>query len=297
MTSTIKDSDFDFQGLKFGLQSSNPTITAGLLQTMLMSFRKTVCEECQSNRVVNILRPKCQNRHFMDLMLFSGYKMNNLPTFCYTVRLKEIYESYQKKIRITADIILFLSDFYRIFGNKKPRYNPQTEFENYLKSFTLTNYLKYEDLYLVGSHRNFFIIDIKNELCYVNPFSMRLYDTKFIMAIIDVYSREYSNFSVECHEEFANFLILTFRFGKLKLQMETTGKLLQKSEYLLGYDEERNELTSEIQFSPKGADFRTEEGGLLFSIIHNLFEHIATTIATSSTKVTSETPITSIISK
>ena len=231
----------------------------------------------------------------MDLMLSANYKMNNLPAFCYTVRLKEIYESYQKKVRITADLIIFLSDYYRIFGNKKPRYNPQTEFESYLKSFNLNNYLKYEDLYLVASHRNFFIIDLKREVCYVNPFSMHLYDTKFIMAIISVYSREYFNLSVECHEEFANFLILTFRFGKLKLQTEIIEKLLQKSEYLLGYDEERNELTSEIQFSPKGVDFHTEEGGLLLLIIHNLFEHVATSIASSSAQAISENPISSVI--
>ena len=114
--------DFDLIGLQQALKHTPST--SGILKSMLESFREQICiNECQFNRVVCILRPKCPQRHFQDLLLQSGYKHASIPQFCYSVRLKELNESFTKDISLNTDINIFLIDFYRIFGQNKTRFH------------------------------------------------------------------------------------------------------------------------------------------------------------------------------
>jgi hypothetical protein len=275
MSFNKKNDEFDFDGLKFGLKSSDQIFTGRILHNMLDSFKNTICSECQSNRVVCILRPKCNNRHFQDLLLFSGYKSNDVPAFCYSVRLKEIYENYQKKVLLHADVSIFLSDFYRIFGNKKPKQNPITEFDKLLNHFNLQNTFKFDETtYLVVFNKNLLFIDLKKEIVTINPFSWNLSDPKLVQTIIELYGKEY-NLSVSVYEEYDFLLVLTFNFGKKQLDSELIDIAIRKSDYLMSFDDESNELTGEIHFTSKSQGLRPEETGLLVKDIVKLFNHIS----------------------
>ncbi|OLS18955.1 MAG: hypothetical protein HeimC3_47710 [Candidatus Heimdallarchaeota archaeon LC_3] len=295
MSYNKKTTEFDFDGLRFGLKSSNQAITSRLQQNMLESFKNTVCSECQGNRVVCILRPKCQNRHFQDLLLFSGYKSNDIPTFCYSVRLKEIFENYQKKVFLLPDISIYLNDFYKIFGNKKPKQNPLKEFDKLLNHFNIQNSKKYDDqTYLLTFNKNLLFVDLKKELITINPLSWQLNSPKLIKSIIELYAKEY-NLAVTVYEEYDFLLVLTFNFGKKKLDQELMNIAIRKSDFLMDYDEESNELTGEIHFTSQSQSLRSEESGLSVKDILKLFDHISESLV--GTIKTSQSPLSSLIPK
>ena len=156
MTETV---DFDLLGLQQALKHTPST--SGILKSMLESFREQICiNECQFNRVVCILRPKCPQRHFQDLLLQSGYKHASIPQFCYSVRLKELNENFTKDMSLTSDVNIFLIDFYRIFGQNKTRFHYKRDFKKILTFFEVNN--------VNEVNPNFLIIGIKKNLIFID---------------------------------------------------------------------------------------------------------------------------------
>ncbi|HKZ41522.1 MAG TPA: hypothetical protein VJ044_11205, partial [Candidatus Hodarchaeales archaeon] len=232
-----------------------------------------------SNRVVNILRPKCANRHFLDLLLGAGYKEHGIPSFCYSVRLKEISDNHQKSIPLISDITIFLSDFYRLFDNIRPRFNPKTEFAKILQGFNLGNYNFFEqEFVIVAFAKNIVFCDLKRELVMINPFSWRLVRPELIKSIIETYAKEYG-FQVTVGLEYESFIVVTFNFGKtMQIDPELMNMVTKKSDYLMTYDPETNELTGEIHLPSKESGLRPEESGIPLSEIENLFTHLSSSL-------------------
>ena len=108
------------------------------------------------------------------------------------------------------------------------------------------------------------------------------------------YAVEY-NLAVTVYEEYDFLLVLTFNFGKKKLDQELMNIAIRKSDYLMDYDEESNELTGEIHFTSKSQSLRSEESGLLVKDILNLYNHISESLV--GTIKTSQSPLSNLMPK
>lgn len=257
-----EDFTFDIDGLQQALGNTPPDVTSGLLEQMLESFKEQICiQECQFNRVVCILRPKCPQRHFQDLLLQSGYKHNNIPQFCYSVRLKEINEAHSRGHPFTPDITIYLDDFYRIFGQKKPRFQPKREFGKILSYFQLANVRKVNtgngsDFHVIGLNKNVLFVNIGRELVTLNPNNWVLKDLNLIKATIQVLAGEY-DVRADFQEESVSFLVITFSFPDQegKANPEQLEDLIRQSDPLIGFDVDAGEVYAEVQIPQKGRSF------------------------------------------
>ncbi|MHA2362357.1 MAG: hypothetical protein ACXAC7_00250 [Candidatus Hodarchaeales archaeon] len=245
----VKD-QFDILGMRAALKHTPSEVSSLLLKTMLNSFKESVCiNQCQFNRVVCILRPKCPQRHFQDLLIQSGFKFNEIPQFCYSIRLKEIHESYNRDLPLPSDVNIFISDFHRIFGLKKPRFHPKREFQKVLAYFEIKNVNQMnKDFLVIGFKKNLIFVDLNREMVTLNPNNWILEDQNLVKAALDSLAIEY-DISVQIQEEQDFFLDITFDFSHISnlLDTEKFEEVIRHSDTLMGYDAESAEIYGELQ--------------------------------------------------
>lgn len=269
--------DFDILGLQKALRNTDADVTSDLLKSMLDSFREQICiSTCQFNRVICILRPKCPQRHFLDLLLNSGYQHSQLPQFCYSVRLKEINENYTKDIySLTSDINIFLQDFYRIFGQNKTRFHYKRDFKKILTFFEITNIVEINTTkIIIGLNKNLLFVDLEKELVTINPSQWVILDPKRIIGTLNVLSKEYK-IKLEISEQSEHNLVITFSFPDAEedLNENQFDDLIRSSDTLMSYDSETKEIFGELHFlhfQPSAKNFQDFN----VSKIRKLFENL-----------------------
>ena len=267
--------DFDLLGLQQALKHTPST--SGILKSMLESFREQICiNECQFNRVVCILRPKCPQRHFQDLLLQSGYKHASIPQFCYSVRLKELNENFTKDMNLTSDSNIFLIDFYRIFGQNKTRFHYKRDFKKILTFFEVDNVNEVKpDFLIIGIKKNLMFIDLEKELVTVNPEHWIVTDPNLIEAIFETFSLEY-NIKVEITDKSEHNLVLTFSFPKATegLNESHLDDVIRNSDTLMSYDVESNEIFGELHIpqpdSKHSLDFNVQKLRRIFEQLNDI---------------------------
>ena len=267
--------DFDIVGLQQALKHTPST--GGILKSMLESFREQICiNECQFNRVVCILRPKCPQRHFQDLLLHSGYKHAAIPQFCYSVRLKELNESFIKGISLSTDINIFLTDFYRIFGQNKTRFHYKRDFKKICTFFEVNNIIDINpDFIVLGIKKNLIFVDLEKELVTVNPAHWIITDLDLIEGILDVFSKEY-NVKLEITDKSAHNLTMTFSFPHAveELSESLFDDVIRSSDILMSYDAETKEIFGELHIpqadSKAAQDFNVEKIQKIFEQLNDI---------------------------
>lgn len=271
---TSETGKFDIDGLRNSLNNSPPEVSSLLLKTMLDSFKERVCiNQCQFNRVICILRPKCPQRHFQDLLLQSGYKFSQIPQFCYSLRLKEIHENYNRNLPFSTDINIYLADFHRIFGLKKPRFHPKREFKKILAYFEITNVMQVsQTLFVIGFKKNILLIDLDQELVTINPNNWKIDYKELALANLQVLAKEY-DLEVEIQEEDDSLLVLTFNLQNLSepLNEEILEDIIRHSDSLMGYDAEMGEIYGEVSIPY----FSRSSDALTLLILRRMFEDIS----------------------
>ena len=267
--------DFNLLGLQQALKHTPST--SGILKSMLESFREQICiNECQFNRVVCILRPKCPQRHFQDLLLHSGYKHALIPQFCYSVRLKELNESFTKDINLTSDVNIFLTDFYRIFGQNKTRFHYKRDFKKICTFFEVSNIEDVTpDFVILGIKKNLIFVDLDKELVTVNPLHWIVTEVHLIESILEVFSKEYS-IKIEITDRSEHNLAITFSFPKASEPLNEThfDDVIRNSDSLMSYDSDTKEVFGELHIpqpdSRHAASFNVEKIQKLFEQLNDI---------------------------
>lgn len=269
-----KDGEFDIDRLRISLKNSPSEVSSLLLKTMLDSFKERVCiNQCQFNRVICILRPKCPKRHFQDLLLQSGYKFSQIPQFCYSVRLKEIHESYSRDLPFPADTTIFITDFHRIFGDKKSRHHPTSQFKKILAHFDLDNVVEItKTFFVVGCNKNVMLVDVEQELVILNPDNWKIDNYELANAIIQVLAREYE-LEVNIQEEHEFLMVLTFNLQNLVNSSDNSKleEIIRHSDSLMGYDADLAEIYGEIHIP----QHTITEDDLNLQILREMFDDLA----------------------
>lgn len=267
--------DFDLLGLQQALRHTPST--SGILKSMLESFREQICiNECQFNRVVCILRPKCPQRHFQDLLLHSGYKHAAIPQFCYSVRLKELNENFVKGISLNTDINIFLTDFYRIFGQNKTRFHYKRDFKKICTFFEINNIVDVTpDFSILGVRKNLIFIDLEKELVTVNPAHWITTDLNLIEGILEIFSAEF-NVELEITDKSIHNLAITFSFPKAVEDLSEAhfDDVIRSSDVLMSYDAETKEIFGELHIpqpdSKNAQDFNVDKIRKLFEQLNDI---------------------------
>lgn len=194
--------------------------TANLLISVFLESMEEVCERCMSNRMMCTLRPECQNRIFLNILIKFGVDVKDLPSFCYEQQVNRInmFLEGSSKTRI-VDAVLPIREFIKILtGGVGEKFANTLQSGNIEKlSKQLFNELKRvtpEVLISVGYDyilalvdEGIYYFDLSNEIVIINPQDTSVKSKEILSGLIDIYKERYK-ISLELREEFEGLCYL-----------------------------------------------------------------------------------------
>ncbi len=86
----------------------------------LKEYVDALCEDCVSDRMNNVLNPKCRRRFLISVRILSGSPKSELPTFCYQQVVSNISRFIDGKTTLFTpiDVIIYNEDFFNLFFPK-----------------------------------------------------------------------------------------------------------------------------------------------------------------------------------
>ena len=265
----------DIEAPKTAMATLNRVSGETLWEEMVRDRRDFCLNKCQNNKVVNMLRPKCTDRRYLDVLLLKRESKSKMPTFCYSQRIKGLSRSFQEGEELLPDVFIYLDDYWKIIHEKQPK--PLRTASDFLKR-TL---IKGKEVLPMGTvdqvmethflRGQIFCLWPKLDLCLVNAQETSIHSLRMLRSIVDTLSESYG-LEVELTLE-GNFI--EFQFQNLNLiksvQIESE---LERSPAFTGFSE--TEIWAELQlpsnFEEEGIDFNVKDLHLVFTIVSNVVE-------------------------
>lgn len=265
----------DVEAPKAAMTILNRVSGETLWEEMIRDRRDFCLNKCQNNKVVNMLRPKCTDRRYLDVLLLKRESKNKMPMFCYSQRIKGLQRSFQEGEELLPDVYIYLDDYWKIIHEKQTK--PLRSASDFLKR----TIIKGKEVLPMGTgdqllethflRSQIFCLWPKLDLCLVNAQETSIHSLKMLRSIVDTLSESYG-IEVEMTLE-GNFI--EFQFQNLILHktkaIETEFEL---SPAFTGFSE--TEIWAELQlpsdFEEEGIDFKVKDLHLVFSIVSNVVE-------------------------
>jgi len=174
--------------------------------------RKEFClKQCQVNKVVNMLRPKCTERRYLDVLLLKREPKKGMPKFCYGQRVKELSRSFKEGHPLLSDVYIYIDDYYSTVHDK-PSKSRRTASDLLKRSFSRKSVdaVGSQD-YLIETHyvrEMLFILWPKLDFCLVNAQDTSIHSLKMFQSIIETLAESFA-LKVEMEIE-GNFIELRF---------------------------------------------------------------------------------------
>lgn len=206
----------------------------------MIKLRRAECDECQANKVLCILQPKCgPNRDFLDILLGIGYK--DIPKFCYSQRIREVKRRLDVEEEISEGIKIYLADYLKINGIKKKKKKDVT-----LETFEKINgFIAGTDVghsLIVLINKDLVVIDVDAGTVTFNPWDFLL-TRKDFESFAKLLFQRYD--FLELHrlvEEYMGLWIFEVKTRIDPSNVETLDEAIKRSHYLLAYELEEPDL-------------------------------------------------------
>ncbi len=212
----------------------------------MIELRRKECDECQSNKVLCILQPRCgPNRDFLDILIGIEYK--NIPKFCYGQRLRETKRQLDLEEEISNGTKIFLSDYLKLNGLKRKKDIKLKDLEK-INGFVAGTDLGRSLVVLIN--KDIVVVDVEAGTVTFNPWDFRLTRKNF-ESFIKLLIKRYD--FLELHrlvEEYRGLWILEVKTKIAPTNVETFEEAIKRSHYLLAYELEEPDLVrliAEIQ--------------------------------------------------
>ncbi len=158
----------------------------------MLSKRLDFCKnECESNRVVCILRPKCEDRRYLDVLLLDEKFRKKLPEFCYGTRIDQIIkvDSHDK---IPHDIYILTDDLITLLLRKKRKRRPFSTslLQKTLKHVKKSFYVKEGSFILIEANETWYLVNTSQGLVLVNPQDVMITNIDLFHLLIKFYSEK-----------------------------------------------------------------------------------------------------------
>jgi len=241
-----------------------------LWEEMIRDRRDFCLNKCQNNKVVNMLRPKCTDRRYLDVLLLKRESKKKMPMFCYSQRIKGLLRVFQEGEELLPDVYIYLDDYWKIIHEKQGK--PLRTASDFLKRTLIKGkeVLPMGNLdQLIETHflrDQIFCLWPKLDLCLVNAQETSIHSIRMFRSIVETLSESYG-LEVEMEIE-GNYVEL--RFTNLKLQeSEIVESNLEKFPAFTGFS--GSEIWAEIhlpsEIEEDGIDFKVKDLHLIFKTI------------------------------
>ncbi|MHA2166961.1 MAG: hypothetical protein ACXAAT_13965 [Candidatus Hodarchaeales archaeon] len=246
----------DTEAPKAAMATLNRVSGVTLWEEMIRDRRDFCLNKCQNNKVVNMLRPKCTDRRYLDVLLLKRESKKKMPMFCYSQRIKSLLRAFQEGEDLLPDVYVYLDDYWKIIHEKQGK--PLRTASDFLKR-TL---IKGKEVLPMGNidqliethflRDQIFCLWPKLDLCLVNAQETSIHSIRMLRSIVD-----------------------ELRFENLKLQeSEIVESKLEKSPAFTGFSD--TEIWAEIhlpsEIEEDGIDFKVKDLHLIFKTIVDVTE-------------------------
>lgn len=262
----------DKEAPKSAMATLNIVSGITLWEEMVRDRREFCLNKCQNNKVVNMLRPKCTDRRYLDVLLLKKESKKNMPMFCYSQRVKGLIRSFQEGEMLLPDVYVYIDDYWKIVHEK------QRSASEFLKR-TL---IKGREVLPMGSQdqliqtyflrEQIFLLWPKMDLCLVNAQETSIHSLKMFTSITETLTEAYGlEVSMDIEGSFIELI-----FQNLLLNDSAAVKLeLQNCPAFTGFSE--TEIWAEIEL-PTGLkgeeeeDFKVRDLHFIFKTVTNVME-------------------------
>jgi hypothetical protein len=146
------------------------------------------CRACQEDRLGCTVRPACQNRNFLNLLIELGVEPQDLPSFCYTQYLDQIRRYIlEKKGRSKNDRRMPIKDLLSILRVSSIRHFT-TRFEKIWKEFSV---VRENDIMLVAGDDLLFHFDFARGIVILNPTHQYIQNYDTFKLYVSLFSEHY----------------------------------------------------------------------------------------------------------
>ena len=260
----------DIEAPKAAMATLNRVSGVTLWEEMIRDRRDFCLNKCQNNKVVNMLRPKCTDRRYLDVLLLKRESKKKMPMFCYSQRIKGLLRTFQEGGELLPDVYIYLDDYWKIIHEKQGK--PLRTASDFLKR-TL---IKGKEVLPMGNidqliethflRDQIFCLWPKLDLCLVNAQETSIHSIRMLRSIVETLSESYG-LEVEMEIE-GNYAEL--RFNNLKLlESEMVESKLEEFPAFTGFS--GTEIWAEIhlpsEIEEDGIDFNVKDLHLIFKTI------------------------------
>ncbi len=217
----------------------------------MLAERLDFCKnDCESNRVVCILRPKCEDRRYLDILMLNDEFRKKLPEFCYGTRIDHLIKAESRE-HIPNDIYILLDDFISVLTRKKQKKRPFSSslLNKALKSVKKSNYLKESNYMVIEANELQYLVFLSQGLVLVNPQKTIIPNLDVFTIMIRFYAEKNDCTSKVIHH--GQFVEVILQSRAKKSPFRELGKLpLEILDYITEYSSGQIGLEFEV-FRPK----------------------------------------------
>ena len=270
----------DKEAPKSAMATLNLVSGITLWEEMIRDRREFCLHKCQSNKVVNMLRPKCTDRSYLAVLLLKRESKKQMPMFCYSQRVKGLLRSFQAGEMLLPDIYIYIDDYWKIIHEK------QSKSRRSASDIFKRTIIKGKEVLPMGSmdqliethflRGQIFLFWPKLDLCLINAQDTSIHSMKMFNSIIETLADSYA-LEISMNAD-GSFIELKFENLLLKDSV-TVEEELQKSPAFTGFS--GTEIWAEVSL-PTGL----EEEELDFKVkdLHMIFQTAAAVVEISDQK-------------
>ncbi len=176
------------------------------------------CRDCQEDRLGCTVRPACENRNFLNMLIEIGVEPEDLPSFCYSQYLEQVKRFIlEKKGRGMIDRRLQIKDFLSTLRVSSIKHF----LSRFKKIWNNTSDVQEDNIMLVAGDDLIFHFDFARGILIINPRHHELDNYQAFRMYVELLSKHYTiNASVS--DMAANWWLLTIELdGAKPLKDET----------------------------------------------------------------------------
>ncbi|MFW9904209.1 MAG: hypothetical protein ACFFFH_07755 [Candidatus Thorarchaeota archaeon] len=246
-----------------------------LWEEMIRDRREFCLYKCENNKVVNMLRPKCTDRRYLDVLLLKRESKKSMPMFCYSQRIKGLIRSFQEGQMLLPDVYVYIDDYWKIIHEK------QSTTLRSASDILKRTIIKGKEVLPMGSmdqvlethflRDQLFLLWPKLDLCLINAQETSIHSISMFRSIVETLA-EFYGLEIDLAIE-GNFINLKFENLILKDSV-TVETELQKSSAFTGFS--GTEIWAEVTL-PSGLEeeefeFKVRDLHFIFRIVSNVVE-------------------------
>ncbi|MFX1282271.1 MAG: hypothetical protein ACFFB5_01395 [Promethearchaeota archaeon] len=262
---------------KIAMETLNLISGVTLWEEMVRDRRLFCLEKCQNNKVVNMLRPKCTDRRYLDVLLLKREPKKQIPMFCYSQRIKGLMRTFQEGEPLLPDVYVYIDDYWKIIHEK------QTSTRRSASDLLKRTIIKGKEVFPMGSmdqiiethflRDQLFLLWPKLDLCLINAQETSIHSISMLRSIVETLTESYG-LEVDIDIE-GSFINLKFKNLTLKDSVLVEEEL-QNSPAFTGFS--GTEIWAEFSL-PTGleeeeVEFKVKDLHFIFKTVSNVIEII-----------------------